>query len=149
MWDTPRTIEVELELNGERLRWVWRVPTRADQREATALAARKIAAQARTGMEAQLVEALDGNALFWEAMLEIGLRPRVIAGETVSLGETAPEHWFREVRDQHGRVIDKVIDFSHVSTEEFTAVVRAIDEKKRQLTAIMAISPAASNGRLS
>lgn len=129
--EPPKVIEVELERGGRKLRWVWRIPTRADDREAMARFAAKLARRASSALEAQLVDSLDGPNLMWEAMLEVGLVPRRLNGTVVDLGETAPEHWFAPVKDAQGQEIARMVVFDHVPPEEFVEVVRELDRKKK------------------
>jgi hypothetical protein len=105
-----------------------RRPSRADEGEIWRRFARKVA---RTGgaTESDVLNVYDGNALLWEARLEVLLLPRLgRRGDEINLGETAPTGWIEMLHSPEGATIGRIISFDAVMPDEFAAVTREFAE---------------------
>lgn len=99
-----------------------RRPSRADAREIAARWAAKLAA----GGAPDLLAALDGDGLLWEARFEVLLVPRRVQGTPQPLGEHAPVHWLVDGED------GPRVSFERVDAEEFAAVCAAAEQAWEQ-----------------
>lgn len=91
----------------------FRRPTRGDEAEINRRFAAKLVV---TGLqiETDMLNAIDGDSLLWEARLQVCLKTRQLGQKVLDFGETAPAHWLN----------DGVISFDRVDADEFTEVVR-------------------------
>lgn len=112
--------------------FVLRRPTRADEAQIwrtyamkIGLACPSIADAAGAESARATIEGLDGANLYAEARFEVLLAPRLGASD---LGEHAPVHWIRELKDADGKAIGKVIAFDEVDPDEFAEAARLVDQ---------------------
>jgi hypothetical protein len=107
--------------------FAFRIPTRGD----IAAARRKLAMKLTvTGLpaESDQLDMRDGNHLWWDAQLEVGLVPALLPdGTKVNHGETAPDHWFVSLKNLDGTEV-RALSFASVPEAEFLAVANHVDE---------------------
>lgn len=103
----------------------FRRPSRADELEAARRAAYKVSnvafavTAAAKIAEAELVRQFDPGSAKWDAILEVGLRPRKDPdGKPISIGERCPDHW----KDGDS------LNFDNVDPDEYADVIEKIDE---------------------
>jgi hypothetical protein len=126
---------VQFFVRGNEFRF--RLPTRADNAEILRRYTAKLmrACPPLGDLAAQEVAketlgSLDGGGLLSEARLEVLLLPRAGAA---ALGEHAPAHWLREVKDPDGTtVIARSVAFDDVDPDEFDEVARFVDDQLAQ-----------------
>jgi len=95
----------------------FRRPSRGDVAQTYRRFAAKSAGSLGLPTEQHVLLNWDGDALLWEARLEVGLAPRVEDGKVLDLGETCPPNWLR----------GGTISFESVDPEEFDSVCKFLD----------------------
>jgi len=114
-----------------------RRPSRADNAQIWRLYTQKLTISGALS-ETDLLNALDGDNLLWEARLGVLLVPyRDGRGQVLNRGETAPANWLEEALDFQSKPTgEKIVSFADVAPQEFDAVCQAFEdvfaEKKKE-----------------
>jgi hypothetical protein len=142
---------VTIQLGSDQL--VARRPSRGDESEIQRryvrklmLAALPLDDAARIDVARMLLDRYDGGNLHAEAQFEVLLVPRSYAGGVQSLGESAPERWFRQLTGPGGENLGRVVSFDQVSPEEFSRAAIALGEALEQKKSAGISAPSTSTG---
>ncbi len=142
---------VTIQLGSDQI--VARRPSRGDESEIQRRYVRKLmlAAEpfddaARIDVSRMLLDRYDGGNLHAEAQFEVLLVPRAYGGVEQSLGETAPDRWFRHVKGAGGESIGRVVSFDRVSPEEFQRAAVALNDALAQKKSAANSAPLSSTG---
>ena len=130
---------ITLNLGSTQLRV--RRPSRGDESEIKRRYVQKLLAAAPPIADSALMDLArltldryDGANLYAEAQFEVLLMPRRYVGGEESLGESAPDHWFRSIFGVDKQPIGRVVSFDRVATGEFDRAAEmfraALEEKK-------------------